>query len=574
MERDATMQTQLDRDLARIMDGLSSPGSMFALSTLRRFDRELPVIAAAPPSLPAYFAHFCELQGDKEFIVDGSHRYTFRQVYHEARIVAGGLVDGHKLQKGERVGIAARNSANWIVAYMAILMAGGCAVLLNGFWSGEELVHGIDLVGCRIVLADKPRADRLAHLSHGAQVLPLLHDCPPQEGLASLLAHGGGGDTPLPTLIGDDLATVLYTSGSTGASKGAWSDHRGVVQGTFNYLAQSVMVLGLLTERGEAPAEGSQPIALVNVPLFHVTGEVPVFLQSFALGRKLVIMGKWDAVEAMKLIEREKVTYFVGVPLMSFEIATHPDHDKYDLSSCVTFAAGGAPRPVEHVDRIRKALPHAFPVLGYGLTETNGVGCGNFNENYMAKPGSTGSPSRPLVDMAILDDAGNPLPQGLVGEVAIRSVANFQGYWDNPAATAAAIMPDGYFRTGDLGYLDPENYLFIVDRKKDIIIRGGENISCIEVEDAIYAHPCVAEASVFGLPHELYGEVPVAVYLAKPGCSATEDELRAFLKDHIAAFKVPVKFWEVHDPLPRLGTEKVDKRALRKRYGKQWPVSV
>ena len=166
-------------------------------------------------------------------------------------------------------------------------------------------------------------------------------------------------DTPLPTLIGDDLATVLYTSGSTGASKGAWSDHRGVVQGTFNYLAQSVMVLGLLTERGEAPAEGSQPIALVNVPLFHVTGEVPVFLQSFALGRKLVIMGKWDAVEAMKLIEREKVTYFVGVPLMSFEIATHPDHDKYDLSSCVTFAAGGAPRPVEHVDRIRKEIGRA-----------------------------------------------------------------------------------------------------------------------------------------------------------------------------------------------------------------------
>jgi acyl-CoA synthetase (AMP-forming)/AMP-acid ligase II len=152
---------------------------------------------------------------------------------------------------------------------------------------------------------------------------------------------------------------VLFTSGSTGNAKGAYSDHRGVVQGTMNYLAQSVMALGLMTEQGEAPPLGAQPVTLVNVPLFHVTGEVPVFLQSFALGRKLVLMPKWDATEAMRLIEREKVTYFVGVPLMSFEIATHPDRDKYDLSSCVTFAAG-APRPVEHVERIRKALPQGF----------------------------------------------------------------------------------------------------------------------------------------------------------------------------------------------------------------------
>jgi acyl-CoA synthetase (AMP-forming)/AMP-acid ligase II len=565
------MQTQLDQDLIRIMDSLTAKGGMFELSAIRRFDRDLPVIAAAPPDLATFFAHFCEVQGDKEFVVDGAQRLTFRQVHAAARVAAGGLVAGHGLQKGERVGLAARNSANWLVAYMAVLMAGGCVVLLNGWWSGEELAHGVDLVDCRLVIADAPRAARLEGQAHGLQILPLLHDCAPAEGLAALTGKGGGADTPLPALTGDDLATVLFTSGSTGVSKGAYSDHRGVVQGTFNYLAQSVLVLTLLTQRGEGPAPGAQPIALVNVPLFHVTGEVPVFLQSFALGRKLVIMPKWDAVAAMTLIEREKVTYFVGVPLMSFEIATHPDRDKYDLTSCVTFAAGGAPRPVEHVDRIRKALPHAFPILGYGLTETNGVGCGNFNENYLAKPGSTGTPSRPLVDMAILDDAGNALPQGQVGEVAIRSAANFLGYWDNPEATAAAIMPDGYFRTGDLGYLDPENYLFIVDRKKDIIIRGGENISCIEVEDAIYTNPCVAEASVFGLPDDLYGEVPVAVYLAKPGCSATEAELRAFLKDHIAPFKVPVKFWEVHEALPRLGTEKVDKRALRERYRALWP---
>ena len=571
------MLTQLDQALTHAIEGLTAPGGMLQTAPLQRFGRELPMIAAAPPSLPAYFAHFCAMHGGREFIVDGPIRMTYAQTYAAAQIAAGGLVAGHGLKKGERVGIAARNSANWIVAYMAVLMAGGCATLLNGWWQGEELVDGIELVGCRLLIADRQRAERLTGHAHNAEILLMEHDCPPAQGLAALTAKGGDGATTLPVVGPDDLATVLFTSGSTGASKGAYSDHRGVVQGTFSYIAVSLTVLTMMTQQsqaqGLAPPSDAQPIALVNVPLFHVTGEVPLMLQSFAIGRKLVLMPKWNALDAMKLIAREKVTYFVGVPLMSFEIATHPDREHYDLSTCVSFAAGGAPRPPEHVERIRTALPASFPIIGYGLTETNGVGCGNFNENYLAKPNSTGPATRPLVDLAILDDAGNALPQGEVGEVSIRSVANFLGYWNNPEATAAAIMPDGYFRSGDLGYLDTEGYLFIVDRKKDIIIRGGENISCQEVEAAIYAHPSVAETSVFGLPHELYGEVPVAVYLVKDGCAFSGEELRTFLSTHIAAFKVPAKFWEVHEPLPRLGTEKVDKRTLKDIYGARWQAT-
>ena len=272
----------------------------------------------------------------------------------------------------------------------------------------------------------------------------------------------------------------------------------------------------------------------------------------------------------MRLIEAEKVTYFVGVPLMSFEIATHPERANYDLTSCVSYAAGGAPRPVDHVKRIKQALPHAFPLLGYGLTETNAVGCGNLNENYLAKPGSTGTATKPLVEVGILDDAGAELPAGAVGEVAIRSVCNFGGYWNNPEATAAAIMPDGYFRSGDLGYLDADGYLFIVDRKKDIIIRGGENIACLEVEEAIYAHPAVAEASVFGMADEKFGELPTGVYLLKDGHSVSEAELREYLLLTMAPFKVPVRLWQEHETLPRLGTEKVDKRSLKARYLGQW----
>jgi acyl-CoA synthetase (AMP-forming)/AMP-acid ligase II len=569
------MPSQLDLDLERAFEKHYAPGGLLQTAPfhVQRFGVDMPVLVQSPPALPQYLAYFSMQNAEKEFLVDGDIRLTFGEAYAAARAAAGGLVAGHGVQKGDFVGIAARNSANWIVAYMAVLIAGGCAALLNGWWQGGELAEGIRLGPCKLVIADDRLSRRLEGLDHGAKVLELRHDCPPAKGLAAFTANGGGADTPVPEVTGDDRATMLFTSGSTGRSKGAWSDHRGVTQATMNYLAQSIAVLGLMEERGELPS--SQPTALVNVPLFHVTGEVPLLLQSYAMGRKLVMMPKWDAEAAMRLIEQEKVTYFVGVPLMSYEIATHPERDKYDLTSCVTFAGGGAPRPVEHVTRIKEALPQAFPILGYGLTETNGVGAGNFNENYMAKPGSTGRASPPLVELGILDPdisdgPGKVLPQGEVGEVCIRSICNFIGYWNNEEATRDAFTADGWFRSGDLGYLDEDAYLYIVDRKKDIVIRGGENISTVEVEGEIYAHPDVAEASVFGLPDERFGEVPAAVYLTEEGRDLSPEALREFVAGRIAPFKVPAQFWRVSEALPRLGTEKVDKRALRERYTAEW----
>ena len=562
------MATALDKSLQNALGRITAPGELLELETIERFGRQLPMLKNAPATLAAYFEQFCAQHGDTEFLVDGPLRTTFTEIHVAARELAGALIAGQGVQKGDRVGIAARNSTNWIVAYMGVIMAGGCAALLNGWWSGEEMAAGIELTGCKLVLADPQRAARIADLDLATRVVVFEHDRPWRDGLSAVLAQGGDSSTPLPQLTGDDLATILYTSGSTGQSKGAWSDHRAVVQAVFNYVAQTLMVLTHLTDKGEAPTV--QPCTLVNVPLFHVTGEVPLFLQSFAIGRKLVMMPKWNAEEAMRLIEAEKVTYFVGVPLMSFEIATHPDRAKYDLTSCTAFAAGGAPRPVDHVKRIKEALPHAFPLLGYGLTETNAVGSGNLNENYLAKPGSAGTASKPLVEIGILDDTGAQLSVGEVGEIALRTICNFNGYWNNTEATQAAIMPDGFFRSGDLGYLDEDGYLFIVDRKKDIIIRGGENISCIEVEEAIYAHPAVAEASVFGMPDEKFGELPTGVFLLKEGCTLSEGELRDYLKLTMAPFKVPVRLWREHETLPRLGTEKVDKRTLRARYLTVW----
>jgi acyl-CoA synthetase (AMP-forming)/AMP-acid ligase II len=280
----------------------------------------------------------------------------------------------------------------------------------------------------------------------------------------------------------------------------------------------------------------------------------------------MVILPKWDVAEAFRLIEREKITYFVGVPTMSLELMNHPDRQKYDLSSLTDITAGGAPRPVSHVERLTHEFPHAHPALGYGLTETNAVGCQNFWSNYAAKPNSTGRAAKPFVEVVILGENDTRLESNETGEIAIRSAANIKGYWQNRQATEELFTADGFVRTGDVGYLDEDGYLFIVDRKKEIIIRGGENISAAEVEAELYACPRVAEVSVFGAPDERLGEVPVAIVLATDGEQLDEDDLRIFLDGRLAKFKIPERIIFADAPLPRLGTGKIDRRALKAKY--------
>ncbi len=558
------MPTELDRQIGDAVAKLSQPGELLETQTIEKSGVSLPYIVKAPENLAQYLAHFCAQHKDAEFLIDGDRRMSFGEASAAARVLAGGLIANKGIEVGDRVGIGARNSANWVIAYMAVLMAGGVATLLNGWWQGGEFAEAIDMVECKLVLADAKRAARLAgHDLGDAQIFVYDNALPPLEAFAEI-AHGAAAETPLPVLTGDDKATILFTSGSTGRSKGAWSTHRAVVQGTMNYVGGTMVLLQLATARGELPQY--PPATLMNVPLFHVTAEVPMLLQGFAMGRKLVLMRKWDAEEAMRLIEKERITYFTGVPLMSIEIATHPRRGDYDLSSCAIMAAGGAPRPAEHVAKIKDGMKEGGPALGYGLTETNGVGCTNFSDNYIAKPDSTGTPSPPLVDLGILDDDGAPVPQGERGEVCIRSIANFDGYWNDAESTRAAFTDDLYFRTGDIGYVDPDGYLFIVDRKKDIIIRGGENIACTEVEAAAYQHDDMVELSVFGIADDRFGEVVGLVYLPRAGSGLTPDRLRPFLEERLAKFKVPQYLWQADAPLPRLGTQKIDRKSLRADY--------
>jgi acyl-CoA synthetase (AMP-forming)/AMP-acid ligase II len=446
---------------------------------------------------------------------------------------------------------------------MAVLKAGAVATLLNGWWQPEELEHALQLTEPRLVLADAPRAERIAATCATCSVEAIAIDkrCP--EAFLKLLAAGSSGIS-LPEVTPDDDATILFTSGSTGEAKGALSTHRAVTTGVYTYATALMVLRGILESEGRPPTNPLK--TLVVVPLFHVTGEVPVLLNSFVISRGMVLMPKWDAGEALRLIEKERITYFVGVPTMSLELMNHPDHGNYDLSTLTDIAAGGAPRPVSHVERLRRSFPDAQPALGYGLTETNAVGCGNFWTNYAAKPASTGRAHAPFVELSILGEADRHLPPNKRGEIAIRSAANIKCYWKNDEATAAAFTADGYFKTGDIGYVDEDGYLFIVDRKKDIIIRGGENISAAEVEAAIYCCEGIAEAAVFGAPDDRLGEIPVAILHRREGSSISEEELRDFLTGRLAAFKVPARMIFSETPLPRLGTGKIDRVALKQHY--------
>ena len=554
------MPSELDRKFDAVLAAVTGPGGRIALGE----DTEgRKIVTNLPPTLPGMFDAFCMLNGAVTGVIAEGERLTFAELHEHATRAAKALAGGWGIGKGDRVAIAMRNCPSWIVAYIAVLKAGGVATLVNGWWQADELRHGLELTSPKLVICDPARARRLEATGLDLASVTLPVERPIAEAMAPILERGGE-DAVLPDVTAEDDATILFTSGSTGLSKGAVSTHRAVTSGLYTYTMSLATLLGIKEMMGQAPANPQR--TLVNVPLFHVTGEVPVLLNSFVIGRGMVLMSKWDPGEALRLIEQEKVTYFVGVPTMSLELMQHPDRDKYDLSSLTDIAAGGAPRPVAHVKRLQESFRGAQPALGYGLTETNAVGCGNFWQNYADKPASTGRPHRPMVEMAILGDGDRHLPQGETGEIAIRSAANIRGYWNDDASTAAAFTADGYLKTGDIGYFDEDDYLFIVDRKKDIIIRGGENISCQEVEAAIYSHPAVSEASVFGVPDERLGEVPAAVIYCEKDADIDAEALLAFLEGRIAQYKLPSYVWVHHDPLPKLGTGKIDKKVLRERY--------
>ena len=371
---------------------------------------------------------------------------------------------------------------------------------------------------------------------------------------------------PTVDVFPDDDATILYTSGTTGFPKGAVSTHRAVTQSLMAFWARTSIMTARRGRGGEdqEAARGPQCFILI-VPLFHVTGCVPVMLTCFGLKMKLVMMYRWDPEVALRLIEAERVTAFVGVPTQSWDMLESPEFEKYDTSSLATVGGGGAPAPVKLVERVENSFTRGRPNIGYGMTETNAFGPGNTGDDYVTHPSSTGRATFPTLEIEIRDEQRNRVPTGSRGEIWMKGPHLFRGYWNKPEATAEVLV-DGWLATGDLGRIDGEGFLYIEDRAKDMVIRAGENVYCAEVESAIYEHPGVYEAAVFGVPHHRLGEEVACVINRRPESRLDADELREFLTNRVSVFKIPSRIAFSEDRLPRNPSGKILKRELRDTY--------
>jgi long-chain acyl-CoA synthetase len=553
---------------------VTAPGQRFEIATSVVDGIPLTTFRNAPPTLRPLLATARE-RGDQEFLVYEDERWSFAEVMRHVDALGHLLVHDMGVRVGDRVAIAMRNYPEWIVSFAAVTSVGGVAVALNAWWTADELEYALDDCTPTVVIADRERVERCAAAcaERGVRVVAVRHgDGAPPAGVdrwEDVLPLG----QPLPDQAPgpDDDATILYTSGTTGRPKGAVSTHRAITQSLTAFgcrtAVERVRQASKASEAGgdaapaAPPVPPAPPVLILVVPLFHVTGLVPVMLSCFSAGVKLVIMYRWDAERALELIEREKVTAFVGVPTQSWDMLESPRFGDFDTSSLMSVGGGGAPMPPQMVDRVEKSFSKGRPSIGYGMTETNAYGPGHSGDDFVRKPTSTGR-GVPILEVEVRDPDGNALPPNGVGEIWFRGPHLIRGYWGKPEATAETIV-DGWLRTGDLGRVDEEGFVYVQDRLKDVILRGGENVYGAEVEAALYEHPSVHEAAVFGVPHERLGEEVAAAVVPKPGEAVTVADLEEFVGAKLAPFKVPSRWLLAEAPLPRNAAGKILKRDLR-----------
>jgi long-chain acyl-CoA synthetase len=517
-----------------------------------------PVFTTAAPNLPALF-QICLQHGDQDFVVCGDERISFQKTYFDACRIAH-LLKARGINQGDRVAVAMRNRPEWVTAYMGALMAGAIVVPMNSWWTGPELDFGLKDCDAKLVFLDRSRLRRLQETNNDTPFISAGGFEERDNDLTRLMTEYPPEPLPFDQLMPDDDASIMYTSGSTGHPKGAVSTHRAIITTLMAWVLSGAATKVYQGTFGQEPE--SQPAVLATLPLFHVTGCHGQLLCSIILARKLVLMRSWIPEQAAKLIEEERVTNFSGVPTMSMELMNIALEGQYDLSSLEDLMAGGAARPPDQVKLLQKVFPKAHPQAGYGLTESNAIGTLNGLNDYIERPASAGTPTAPLVEMEIRDPDGKVLPVGEPGEICIHSAANIRAYWNLPEASSETLS-NGWLKTGDVGYLDEDGFLFIVDRIKDIVIRGGENISCIEVESAISAFDPVHEAAVFSVPHARLGETVATALFVAPGDEVTGADIQARLEGKLAKFKIPEYVLIVREQLPRLASGKLDKRSSR-----------
>jgi long-chain acyl-CoA synthetase len=554
---------------------LTAPGARFEMETVTIRGVPTRVWKTAPKTLRDVFL-LGRGHGSREFLVYEGDRVTYDAFARAALALAAELL-AQGVKKGDRVALVMRNLPEWPVCFFASVIVGAIITPLNAWWTGPELEYGLIDSGAKIAILDAERYARLAeHLPNCPQIAKVyvareadeiadpkvtkLEDVIGPVGAWGDLPEGAVPEIPL---LPDDEAFIFYTSGTTGKPKGALGTHRNMCS---NIGAGGLSAARAFVRRGETPPtpdpKGPQRVTLLVVPLFHVTGCSATLCPNVAMGAKIVLMHRWDAEGAMRLIQDERVNATGGVPTIAWQLIEHPARPTYDLSSLEAVTYGGAPSAPELVRKIVETFPKAQPGNAWGMSETTATFCGHLGEDYQNRPESCGPPA-PVGDLKVVDPEGRVLPPGVVGELWAKGPQVVVGYWNKPEATAQTFTPDGWVKTGDLARLDEEGFCFIIDRAKDMLIRGGENIYCIEVENVLYDHPAVMDAALVGIPHRTLGEEPGAVVTLKPGAAATEAELRSFVAARLAAFKTPVKiaFWP--ETLPRNANGKIMKNELK-----------
>ena len=558
---------------AEIAERLCAPGQFFEIEAVEVSGISTRVWRHAPRCLPDVLEQGSSNGGDRDFIRLDEERLTHAGHYAQVTALATRLRDELGVAKGDHVAIAMRNLPEWSVAFFAATMIGAVAVPLNAMWNGAELAFGIADSRASVLIADGERLERLApHVAgfrHVKIIGTRLEDRKGPGGLPAgitsfaALTDGVRATRPEVDIAPDDHATIFYTSGTTGGPKGVLGTHRNICTNLISLMyggAEQMLRAG--TEPGSVAS--APPVVLVPVPLFHATGCHSVLLAQAFFGGTLVFMRKWDPERALDLIEEHGVTLLPGVPSMVWDLVNSPTLQNRDLHTLTNLGAGGAASPGELVRRVGELLPGRTASAGYGLTETSSMTASNGGADYLLCPESVGVPI-PVCHVRIVDGAGTDLPSGEPGEIWIKGPNVVPGYWHRPEETASTFT-EGWLHSGDIGRIDEQGRLFIVDRAKDIIIRGGENISSLEVESALYQHPAVLEAAVFAAPHATLGEEVAAVLRLRPGHAVTPAELRDFLLGPLAPFKVPAHVWFTEGPMPRSPSGKLLKRELRRRF--------
>lgn len=528
-----------------ILKSVTAPGSPFEIDT----SGDLVRFARAPQNLDQLIES-ARRHGEATFLVEGARRLSFDEVFARRDALASIL----QIAPGDRVAICMRNRIEWLVAFMAIIRAGGVAVLINSRGAPGEVAEAVEAVEAELVLADAPRREGLRKGGYAGRLIEAEHF--PEKPEASF--------APPAAADAEDPAAILFTSGTTGRVKGAVLSHRNLVTGTMSIQMAGLMVLhdtarklGVGVE--ELIAQMPRPATLLVYPLFHISGLGAGFLSPLLTGSKVVILPKWDAAEAARIIAREKITSFSAVPTMLWDLLEVAKRERLDLASLTNIGSGGQALPINLLDAMRELCPKAVMGTGYGLTESAGTVAMAIGEDFLRKRDSAGR-VLPLVEVRIEDQQGRALGPGEAGEIVVRGAQVMKGYWGLPEETAAVLSSDGWLHTGDVGYLDEEGYLFIVDRKKDMVISGGENIYCAEVERVLSELPQVQECAAFGVPDERLGERLVAVVRAH---GIDEDAIIAHVTERLARYKAPTQIAFVEGALPRNHLDKVDKIALR-----------